>query len=161
MRHEAITTTASGFTYGLTVPQFESFEEAEEAVEGGREGILEILNSDMDQNAKQGWKKPVREAVDAAEAAGFSTDELETAQNAVDDGEAEAEDFPEEVRAVLSAVTDAREGARQYVIGRPRGSTDGLTKTKSREIGAQLRDRMGSEELAALAEEHGINIEDL
>lgn len=169
MRYESVTTKASVFVYSLMVPQFESHDEAEELVEGGREGITEILNSDMNQNAKQSPKKPVRERVEEAVEAGFDAETLTQAQEEFDSfEEPDSEEalnylseLPDEVSAVITEVVDARETARNYVIGRPRGSGDGLTKTASREIGAQLRDRMGDDELASLAEEHGIDIEDL
>ena len=162
MRYEAISTKASGFEYGVSVPQFESFDEAVEVIEGGEEGIVEILNSDMNQNAKQGPKKQVREAVEAAVDAGFDTDSLESALEEADALEDEEREeylgsLPDEASAVIAAVDDARELAREYRIGRPRGSGDGLTKTKSREIGAQLKERLGDEELLRLAQEHGID----
>ena len=151
MQNASGTPSASGISYPYTVQQFESLDEAREAM--GDEGILENLNSLQDQNAKQGPKGEVREAIDEAEEAGWDDEAIQSAVDEMDGGGDEA------LEGVVSAVEHAQEVTAGYVLGRPRGRTDGVTKTKAREIGEGLRERLSEEELLALAEEHGISVE--
>lgn len=147
------TTKVNGISYPYTVQQFESVDEAAEAM--GEEGILANLNSLQDQNAKQGPKSGPREAIDEAETAGFSTEEIQAAVDAY----LESGDLPGDERdAVCEEIESAQETTAGYVLGQPRGRTDGVTKTKAREIGEKLRETMDEAELKQMAEELGVEL---
>lgn len=145
------TTKASGVKYPYTVQQFETLAEAVEAVEGGEDGILDIVNSQQDQSAKQNPKSDVRDAIEAAEEAGHSEDEIQEAVNA-------GEGATDALQAVVDAVRSAQESTAEFIIGRPR-RTDGITKTAAREAGENLREKLGDEEFERLVQEHGIDVE--
>lgn len=144
------TTKASGIEYPYTVQQFETLDEAIEAIDGGEDGVLDIINGQQDQSAKQGPKDSVREAIDAAEQEGHDEDEIQQAVNA-GHGETEA------LQDVVDAVQSAQESTADFIIGRPR-RTDGLTKTAAREFGEKAREKLGDDELKELAGELGIDL---
>lgn len=145
------TTKAKGIEYPYTVQQFESLGEAVEVIEGGEDGILDIVNSQQDQSAKQNPKESVRDAVEAALEAGHEKEEIQEAVNA-------GEGATDALQDVVDAVESAQENTADFIIGRPRRS-DGVTKTAAREAGEELRERLGDEEFKRLAEEHGIDVE--
>lgn len=155
MRHETVETSASGFTYTVSVPQFESFDEALEVI-GSQDDVLAILNADQEQNAKQGPKKGVREIVNAIAAEGYSPEDVQAWHDGVEEP---PEEVSEAIENLREAVTDAQRVTSEYRLGTPRG--DGLTKTASQKIGAALKERMGDDELMALAEEYGIDPSEL
>lgn len=104
-----------------------------EAPEGAQQAVLGVINAAQKQGALQGGKEMVREAV---------------------------QDPPEgvdPVEAAEAAVAKHQERAAKYVIGAPRGGRGGVTKTKARELGARLREKMGDEALLAFAREQGID----
>lgn len=148
------TTSVSGISYPYTVQQFESVDEAREAM--SEEGILANLNSAQDQNAKQGPKSGPREAIQDAEEAGHSEEEIQAAV----DAHQETGDLPDNelLAAVCEEIASAQETTAGYVLGQPRGRTDGVTKTKAREIGERLREEMDEAELEAMAEELGVEL---
>ena len=117
-----------------------SEEEVEiEAPQGALEAVLGVVNAAQEQGAKQGGKEMIRDAIEKA--------------GADEDYDGDPFEHPQ----VQEAVEKHQKRAAEYVIGAPRGETGGLTKTKAREIGARLRDRLGDEELLKLAAEKGID----
>lgn len=148
------TTKVNGIAYPYTVQQFESLDEVTETM--GEEAAVANLNGLQDQNAKQGPKSGPREAIEAAEEAGYSTEQIQDAVDTyVGTGDLPAE---EELAAVVSEIEDAQETTAGYVLGQPRGRTDGVTKTKAREIGEKLRETMSEEELREMANELGVEV---
>lgn len=154
MREITRNTKVGGLEYPITFRVFDSLTEAfaqignapeadvaVDAPTGAQEAVLGVINAAQEQGAKQGGKEVIR---DAAEEAEFSLDE---------EGLALA-DCPEPVQ---EAVAGHQARAAKYVIGAPRGERGGMTKTKAREVGAKLREKLGDEALLALAREHGID----
>lgn len=132
MREVTKTTKAGEVEYPVTFQVFETFEELLERSRGGEDQILQIVNAAQEQGAKQGGKEEVRKAIREY---GADSDE------------------------VAEAVGKHQERAAQYVIGAPRGSAGReITKTKAREFGAALWESLSDEEIAALAEEKGIEL---
>lgn len=148
------TTEASGinFPYVATVP--ESLAEAVEVMPGDEDAVLSQIVSKWDQDAKQGRKNPVREAIAAAQEAGFSEEEI---QAAVDHGEANGS---EELSAVLEAVEAAQEYAAEFVLGATQ-RTGGPTKKARRGLGEALTEGMSEAEIREFAREHGLDPADL
>ena len=145
-------TQASGLKYTIQLQQFE--DAAEMAVEICRlsdeqasalrtalspfEDILKPLvgvgNAAQEQGAKQGAKEPIRKAI--------------------------REHGPESEEA-LAEIEGHKKRSVKYLIGSPRGSTGGLGKTKAAKVGKALLEKVGEEQLAALAAEYGIDISEL
>lgn len=149
-------TKASGVEYPVTYRVFESIPEAVEEMDGGEEAVLENLNSRQRQSALQSPKGQVRDAVEAALEAGFSENEI---QSAVDSGETDEE----ALQSVLDAIEAHQTAALEFILGSPRGSSSGLTKTAKREFGERLGERYDDdpEALRELADELGVDVEDL
>lgn len=123
--------------YDLSIPLFESVDEARELwAEDGEnpdEVLLSILNATQEQNAKQGAKDAVRKAAD---------------EHGIDSEQ------------VQEAIAAHQESALAYRIGAARGGKlgGGMTKTEARELGANIAGA-GDEaaaELQALKEKWGI-----
>jgi len=131
MRDVTAQTAAAGFEYQITYREFESLSEILDTVDGGEETVVAIVNSAQRQNALQGDKGDVREAVE---------------EHGGDSAEAQ------------EAIEAHRESAYGYVIGRPRGRSSGVTKTAARKFGEKLREQLGEEELQEMAEEMGIEL---
>ena len=135
MREVTAETQTQEVKYNLTYFEFESLAEAVEFWNdqglNGEEVARDIINASQRQNALQGGKDEVRQAVNE-----YGPDSAEVAE----------------------AIEAHQEAAATYRIGRPRGGSTGLTKTKAREIGATLREKLGEDELLALAREHGIEV---
>lgn len=138
MKNVTVTTsTARGAVeYDLTIPLFESVDEAGEvwAKSGDNpdEVLLSILNAAQEQNAKQGAKDGVRKA---------------------------AEEYGPESDEVQEAIAAHQESALAYRIGAARGGAlgGGMTKTEAREKGAKIA-AAGDEaaaELEALLAKYG------
>ena len=143
MRSVSTTTEVSGHEYPITYLEFDSVPEAlakignvkeeEIAVEappGALQAVLSVINAAQKQGATQGGKELPRKA---GEEHGFDSEEYR------------------------KAVEAHQQRAAKYVIGAGRGPQGGVTKTKARELGAKLRERLGDEALLALAREHGID----
>lgn len=149
-------TEASGLSYPVTFKAFDSLEEILERL--SREGkdpeetLVQIVNAAQEQGAKQGGKEEIRNAIE--EHGPLAVVEVENDKGETVERVAPLDDQPEEIRA---AVQSHQERAEKYVIGAPRGSTGGVTKTKARELGAALREKLGEEGLLALAREQGID----
>lgn len=151
MKNVTDNTSAAGFEYPITYREFESFEELESTVDGGRATILQIVNASQRQNALQGAKDAVKKAVLALKAAEAGTDAEAT----------------EEARTALDeAVAAHQESALGYTIGKPRGgSGGGPTKATKATLGEKITEYTISngkppsqKELAAMMEELGIAI---
>lgn len=137
--------------YPIRVQTFESVSEAlaligkikeedvmVEASEGALSAVLGVINAAQAQGGKQGGKETIRAAVNG---------ELK-----------EGQDRQEAVDAAVAAHVKRAEG---YVIGAPRGSTGGVTKTRAGNVGKALLEKLGPEALQALAAEHGLDLADL
>lgn len=154
MRRIEGTTEASGisFPYVANVP--ESLDEATEVMPGGAEAVNSQIVSKWDQDAKQGRKNPVREAIDEAREAGHSDEEI---QSAVDHGEANGS---EPLAAVLEAVEAAQEYAAEFILGATQ-RTGGPTKTARRTLGEKVTEGMSEAEVREFAEQYGLNPDEL
>lgn len=145
-------TQASGLKYQIQLLQFE--DAAEMATEICRlndeqasalrsalspfEDILKpmvgVANAAQEQGAKQGAKEPIRKAI---------------RDHGVESDEASSEIEAHKKRSL------------KYLIGAPRGTTSGLGKTKAAKVGKALLEKVGEEQLAALAAEYGIDVTEL
>ncbi len=136
-------TKAGEREYEISFQIFESLEEALaqiggvdvseiaiEAPDAAKNATRDVVNSAQEQGAKQGGKEEVRKATRTSGA-----------------GSAEED----------AAVDKHQKRAVEYVIGAPRGSTGGLTKTAAREIGVKLAS-IDEEKLLALAAEMGVEL---
>ena len=104
-----------------------------EAPEGAQAAVLGVVTASWTQNAKQGKKGTLRDAI------------AEGDQEKVD-----------------KAVADHQVWALGYVPGAPRGSAvGGVTKTRAGNFGKKLLEKYGAEKLKAIAMEHGIDPDDL
>ena len=104
-----------------------------EAPQGAQDAVLGVICAAWEQNAKQGSKEEIRKAIATGE------------QEAVDE-----------------AIAKHQERAPKYVMGAPRGgAVGGVTKTKAGNVGKELLAKLGAEGLKALAQEHGIDPDDL
>lgn len=150
-------TSADGVEYPVTYRIFESLAEAVEEMDGGEEAVLDNLNSRQRQSALQSPKGQVREAVRDAQEAGH---DVETIQSAVDTGDAGGD---EALQGVLDAIEAHQEAAAEFVLGSPRGSSSGLTKTAKRQFGERLGEAYGDDPdaLRELADELGVDVDDI
>jgi len=103
-----------------------------DAPASAQEAVLKTLWAAWEQNGKQGGKELIRKAMASG-----------------DQAEVDKEVAAHQARAP------------KYVMGAPRGSIGGVTKTKAGNVGKAFLDKMGPEALLALAKEHGIDPDDL
>lgn len=133
---KTVTTKAEGFEYEVTVNLPESLDEArgiwEEAGENADEVIFGTILASWEQNAKQGAKNSVRDAIRSAAEKGLA---------------------PDEADEVTKAVQAHREYASEYVLGAPRGGHSGAMKIgDAKEIAAAAARSNDPEALAMLEE---------
>ncbi len=124
------TTKAGEVEYTVSFNQFDGLPEALEKI-GDEAAVLGVINAAQEQGAKQGGKEEVRSAI---------------------------REFGLESDEVAASVATHQSRSAAYVIGAPRGSAGGITKTRSREFGAALRDKLSDEQMLALAEEYGVDL---
>lgn len=115
-----------------TAQELRDFFASSSELQKASETVNGIVCAAWEQNAKQSGKEDVRKAIK---------------EHGVDSEQVEA------------AIKDHQQRAAKYVIGAPRGSTDGITKTKARTVGEKLRDQMPEEEFRKLAEDYGIELD--
>ncbi len=143
MRTITKTTKAGELEYSISFQVFDTLEEslAEvgqvdiseikiDAPDSAKNDTRDVVNAAQEQGAKQGGKEDVRKATRK-----FGSNSAEEA----------------------AAVEKHQKRAAEYIIGAPRGSTGGLTKTKAREIGVKLA-QVDEEKLLALAAEMGVEL---
>lgn len=135
--------------YPATYQEFDSVTEYVELRD--EDALLRGLNAAQKQNATQGRKEDVRDAMEAAIAEGI-------------EGGLTGDELKEFVRAhekVVEAIATHQERIAAYLLGRPRGARAGFTKTKARKLIDRIRETAGEEELKSLAEQYGIDPESL
>jgi hypothetical protein len=173
MRSKTVETAAEGIKYSVTVQLFESRAEVDSTLND--DGVLGVVNAAQEQNAKQGDKTRVRDAIrtylagkagiDTA-ADGFDAGKLDRdAMRAIAKARANIEDA--EILAdenVAAAIKAHQDNAAGYVIGKPRGGSGGPTQKQQRSIGEAVTRHLqehgtppSQKQLAAIMAEIGIS----
>lgn len=132
------------------IPQYEDLDEALDEIPGGQQGIVDHLNGELEQKAKQTDKDTPREAVNAAREAGYelrnvSLDEVRALS--------EEEGEPEVLVNVIEAIEGHQAGTRDTRLGVAR-SSDGPTQTEILERMKRVYKTQGPDEAERLLAEY-------